>query len=543
MSFRMARLQKRKSGGWKARKGIPADVREEYFALYGLRREEIFAAPGTDSLSRAKAKLGEWLADIETRIATLRAKARGEAHDLSHREAHALAGQWYRWFIAQHEENPGEAHHWALNADLLVGWIMNETPDWDTKDQTTDHSSRSLQPEVREAIHPRLADEAKTAQFLASQGEVLTPEAMTAFLDCLLREFIAACDLLRRRAQGDYAPDPRPQSFPVFDRERSKASSGLTGMQLFTAYIPAADLAPGSVRRMGSVFRVLDAHLDGRSVDSVSEDEAQQWVASLVTKERSAFTVMNSYVAALRAVCAWAVKQRRITTNPFAKAGVKVPDSQKPKSRPPGRESKAYTDDEVKLILRSASAVEDTRPAGALRRWVPWLLAYTGARAGEIVQLRKQDVVTTDGIVALRLTREAGTIKTREDRTVPLHEHLVVQGFMDFVKRHSAGPLFYTADERAPVSADITKPKMTKAAQARDELGRWIRAIGVTHPEVSPTHGWRHTYKQRAARHGMLDRFSDAITGHAAETEGRNYGAPTLRDMAEALRRYPRYEV
>jgi integrase len=221
---------------------------------------------------------------------------------------------------------------------------------------------------------------------------------------------------------------------------------------------------------------------------------------------------------------------------------VKVPDNQKPKSRPPGRESKAFTDDEVRLILRGALAVEDTtHAAAALRRWVPWLLAYTGARAGEITQLRGQDVITRDGTVALRLTQEAGPIKNKEDRTVPLHEHVIDQGFLDYVKSKGKGPLFYDADGRAPMSAD--KPKVTRAAQARDELGRWIRSIGVSDLEVSPTHGWRHTFKQRAARYDMGERFSDSITGHAATTEGRNYGAPTLVDMANALRKFPRYEV
>jgi integrase len=244
-------------------------------------------------------------------------------------------------------------------------------------------------------------------------------------------------------------------------------------------------------------------------------------------------------------VCSWAVQQGLIKANPFTKASVKVPDAQKPKSRPPGRESKAFNDEEAKLILRSALAVQDTQSAsGALRRWGPWLLAYTGARAGEISQLRGQDVISRDGVVALRLTREAGRIKTREDRTVPLHEHIITQGFLDYVKSKGRGPLFYDdADERAPVLADNIKPKMTRAEQARDELGRWIRSIGVSDPEVSPTHGWRHTFKQRAARYDMGERFSDSITGHAASTEGRNYGAPTLLDMANALQRFPRYEV
>jgi hypothetical protein len=67
-----------------------------------------------------------------------------------------------------------------------------------------------------EDVHPRLADEAKTAQFLASQGEVLTPAAMELFLDCVLRRFLEATDLLKLslRAFGDYAPDQRLQMLP-----------------------------------------------------------------------------------------------------------------------------------------------------------------------------------------------------------------------------------------------------------------------------------------------------------------------------------------
>jgi hypothetical protein len=70
-----------------------------------------------------------------------------------------------------------------------------------------------------------------------------------------------------------------------------------------------------------------------------------------------------------------------------------------------------------------------------------------------------------------------------------------------------------------------------------------VRSIGVADKEASPTHGWRHTFKQIADRHGISDRVSDAITGHAPPTQGRAYGAPTLEDMANALKLFPRYKV
>jgi integrase len=67
--------------------------------------------------------------------------------------------------------------------------------------------------------------------------------------------------------------------------------------------------------------------------------------------------------------------------------------------------------------------------------------------------------------------------------------------------------------------------------------------LGITDPEVGPTHGWRHTFKQIAEREGISEKMSDAITGHAAATVGRSYGAPTVEDMAEALKKFPRYVV
>ena len=122
-----------------------------------------------------------------------------------------------------------------------------------------------------------------------------------------------------------------------------------------------------------------------------------------------------------------------------------------------------------------------------------------------------------------------------------MHEHLIAQGFLDFVNSKGKGPLFYYAEQEAP-TRDITNPKLSPAVRARSRLGEWVRSIGVADKEASPTHGWRHTFKQIADRHGISDRVSDAITGHAPPTEGRAYGGPTLEDMANALKLFPRYK-
>jgi hypothetical protein len=53
----------------------------------------------------------------------------------------------------------------------------------------------------------------------------------------------------------------------------------------------------------------------------------------------------------------------------------------------------------------------------------------------------------------------------------------------------------------------------------------------------------RHTFKQIADRSGISERMSDYITGHAHKSVGATYGAPMLEDMAEALKKFPRYVV
>jgi integrase len=207
------------------------------------------------------------------------------------------------------------------------------------------------------------------------------------------------------------------------------------------------------------------------------------------------------------------------------------------------RETDAFTTDEARTILQASLAITDTKsPFAAACRWVPWVCAYTGARAGEITQLRGVDIVKREGIDALRLTPEAGTIKTGVTRTIPIHEHLIAQGLLDFVRSRGDGPLFYNSQE-APRAGDPTNPRRPRAVKTRERLALWIRNVGIKDAEVRPNHAWRHTFKQLARRHGIADAVSDEITGHAPLTVGRGYGRPTLLDMAAALKKFPRYLV
>jgi len=294
--------------------------------------------------------------------------------------------------------------------------------------------------------------------------------------------------------------------------------------------------AASTIETWRYVFRAMEDKFAGRSAASITAKEAKDWIQSLVTEERSAGTVDKNWLTASNTVFGWAVEHELIERNPFAKVPLTVP--KKPKLR-----EKAFRPEEYRAILKAALDTSDiSSPLGAAKRWVPWLCAYTGARAGEITQLRKQDIVERNGIHALEITPEAGTVKDREARVVPLHQDLIDQGFLRFVADHADGPLFYNSDtsnkEGNPIA--VTKPR---AVQMRQRIAAWVRELGITDKGVQPNHAWRYTFKQIAARNDIEEAMRDYITGHAPATIGRSYTTPSLQDMAKAMGRFPRYEV
>jgi integrase len=319
----------------------------------------------------------------------------------------------------------------------------------------------------------------------------------------------------------------------------------LRASALFEAYIEDRRPAAGTVERWKVMFRTLDESQAFPSMLQGSDGAAaaQEWLDGLKGPGRAASTVRH-WLAALKRVFSWAKRKRLVEVNPFQDCVVEVP--RRIETREEGR---ALTDKEVQTILRAALQVPTgtkTPDWDACRRWVPFLCAYTGCRVGEATQLRACDVELREGPFGLyrvmKVTPAAGTVKGRKARTVPIHEHLVEQGFPEFVQaalaaRGPEGPLFHL-----PSKPD-RKGRKPPAGKARERLAGWIREIGVTDPDVSPNHGMRHHFKRRAARAGIEKRIRDAMCGHAPQNVGDQYEVPSVEDMAVAMRKFPRYPL
>ncbi|EKS29696.1 DUF6538 domain-containing protein [Afipia felis] len=486
-----------KTGTYLFRKRVPRHLQQ----LVGSR--EIKRSLGTKNPNEAKRLYLEAAEAVEREWTLLQAAPVA----LSHKEIIRLAGVAYGDIVGIHPDNPGPASVWKQ--------------------------------------HIRISEEARTKgkleQWVGPYVDALlvkeqiktTPECRREIIEETDHAIVQAARQRLKEAQGDYSPDPKANRFP---KQKSAEVGGVTITALFkswqTAHV-ADGLSPTTATKRKPIVKDFIAFLGHDDAARVTRNDATRWRDHLRQTRKpplSAKTVRDTYFAALRAIFARAVDDANLTENPFLGARVRLPKRTQERER-------GLSDAEAQLILTKASSAL-TNPGKAsghlvqARRWVPWLCAYTGARVGEIAQLRKEDVRQDGDIHYIRITPEAGTVKTKQYRDVPLHPHLIKQGFLLFVAKCPKGPLFYSRSALKKGEAPWTN--------VSGKLSKWARQdVGVTDPRVQPNHGWRHRFKTIGNDAGIGERVLDAICGHAPKTAGASYGDVTLRAKADGLAKFP----
>jgi integrase len=162
------------------------------------------------------------------------------------------------------------------------------------------------------------------------------------------------------------------------------------------------------------------------------------------------------------------------------------------------------------------------------------LLQHTGARIGEIAQLRRGDFQRHGGVITIGITAEAGTVKTAEsERTIPLAAHLI------------ADPWFSAWLAAVMGGGRRGDPAFTTlAGRARgpgDTAVQWFlgfrKAAGLPLGALHGSHRFRHWIRSALAAKSVGVETADAITGHAAQgSSGRvSYTTIPLSVMLDAL--------
>jgi integrase len=469
------------TGIWEVRKGVPLALR----AIVGVR--ELKRSLGTKDDGEARRLALPVIAEFEARIAAAREQHRGASASLAPSEVAAIVGEWYRAEAAKIDAAPGDPDRRDVEAEVV--------------------ESERIDPEDGGVI--ATADDREAADALLAARSI-APDAATRRLAA--RSIAnARMDLARRalqRALGRWSPDPAEAEFPTASAAKPKAAEPLTGEALLEAWAAEARPAPRTVEKYRGTFRRLARILGFDDVQRIAVDDVVRFKEARIAQGRDPGTVADDILNA-GAVLRWATKNRKVSANPFAEMAPKVN-----RRGPPRRVS--YDDDDARQILTAAQ-----REAGALR-WLPWLLCFTGARIGELAELRRCDVRNEGAvpILDIRPTEvRAGKNKTMQ-RMIPLHPAVIAEGFLDYV----AG---LPPDPAGPLFPSITASKNgARATNAQAEHGRWMRGtVGIKDPRKVPAHSWRHRMEDELRKVRALPEVQDAITGrHNPRNAGADYG-------------------
>ncbi|WP_423414855.1 phage integrase N-terminal SAM-like domain-containing protein [Hyphomicrobium sp. B1] len=503
--------------------------------------------------SRDKAEAGMRNAAVSAYLAKLYDKLRstGSPITLSHEEATMLAGHVYRAWSGGRAAEDVRGRLIAEHGVDLAANVQEGLPNmW----RSLEDSALAGQLEV-----VPLAD-----KLTGPQGVKIDRPSQEILAHANKVALGLAFGKQARNSAGDYSPDTDAARFPAPRAVNTKASqlaSSLTPDALFVAWQSNPEqkvrIAQSTVRAYHGVvtafaqFLAEKRHCKTSEIEcsTITKAEVRAFADERLEKGNGVTTVNDRYLAALKSIFGWAAERELLTANPAE--GVRLKGEKKGR-----RAEKVFTDEEAKALLSHATrykraSANEGRKTAAAKRWVPWLMAYTGTRVGEMAQLRKQDVRRKGERWAIRVTPDAGTVKTKDEWWIPLHHHLIEQGFVEFVNDAKAGHLFLDPNPKGyHPDAPFTRTRDPRGILGplralQNRLAEFAREV-VTRKTVDPNHGWRHTFKAKGRKPslGIHPVVLDAIQNHAPRTEGEDYGSGDLFDaMVEAVDKLPRYNV
>lgn len=340
------------------------------------------------------------------------------------------------------------------------------------------------------------------------------------------------------RDEGDFTGKPEhPLMANALPPEEPPEPVSLSG--LWEDYVKARTLAgfmKDGGKRARPVIVNLRKFLRHDDARRVTRKDLLAWRDHLMLT-LSAKTVNDIYLSTVRTLWKWAHENELLPEN--VAATVKQPKPKRVYSRERG-----YTDIEAISVLK-ASRTYSPKPdingkirehvtTTAAKKWAPIICAFSGARVSEILQLRKQDVRQEGDLWIIRITPDAGTIKSGGYRDVPLHKQIIQEGFLDYLEGAAPGPLFNSS----------TDPRKAARAAARqsERLAAWLHELDLVPDGLQPNYAWRHRFKTQTRELGLPERVADAIQGHAGKTASDNYGDVTLSAKARVIDQLPDYD-
>ncbi|WP_246689584.1 site-specific integrase [Methylobacterium sp. WL116] len=498
------------------RRAVPLELR----ALVGKREEKV--SLGTKDPVEAKRLHAIALVELEQRWAALRVGPRR----LSEREAHELAAPFYDHWLGLYRDEPSRQTFWRIElGDKL--WPPRRRG-WSQRADLGAALIRDVKESVesgQSAMEEWCLQEA-TAH-LKRRGLIVEDEDHFNLAKAIAAAVQRASLTLASYARGEFDRpifgSPVATNQAVVPAQTPATRPSVTLDELVTGWAAERNPTEKTLYEWKRVLRGFATFTGSDDAGLVTPENVIAWKNDLVAAGLTPKTINDAKLAPVRTILQWGVSNRQLPANPAAGITISV-------KKKAGQGIRSFTEAEALTILQAAAGEIDP-----VRRWIPWLCAYSGARLSEVCQLRVEDIQEIDGVPTMRFDAEAGSLKTfGSERTVPLHRALIAAGFIEFVRAQGMGPLF----------SSLKPDKFGKrGGNGTKILGRWVRGLGISDKRLSPSHSWRHRFKTLARNHALAPDIADAITGHSHRSIGDNYGDYPIMAMERELQKIPALNI
>jgi integrase len=470
------------------RRRIPARLRAAA-AASGHRGETVKISLGTADRKEAQKRLPDALARWNGRLEEWERLENAEA--LTPERVDAITDGWAAWVRAGGNLDTGGVSPKVFSSET-----------WERDPEAQMQMARRMRVHTDEAL--RLA------------GISATPETIGLLVDAMYEKVQLAYILAHGQAEARKPPPAFLPGLPSLEKAPERPALAVTLRGLFDAWQAVATVKPRTITETDYIVKMLERFLGHDDATMISRADLARWRDTMKAEGRTN-NGWNNRLSLLRQVLRFGVDEGKLPADPTDGLRLKKSRNQSPLP---------YSDDDAATILLAAR--KETRPS---LRWAHWVMAFTGMRAGEVLQLLGADVREEGGIWCIDINEHAAgkSVKTGQRRIVPVHHALIAEGFTAYAK---------TIAPDAPLFPDkLPDQHGNRGGRAWNVIGAWVREkVGITDPLKAPDHSWRHRVEDELRSVEVPEDGRDAILGHARRTMGKQYGV-----RGEALTRLHRY--
>jgi integrase len=442
----------KREGIYQLRIMIPKDLQEAYEG-----RTKVIESLGVSSSDEAKTKgvlkRGEWL----TQFSQKRLELNPHQVDMVTPELAAVLSQRVAARLLQVDQamrdDPGLAKQLlaavqsaapsklAIRRPAVPEWLKSPTDPLEGLPEELAEQLRRLNSSMSAHSAMQMATQRVAAVLPMAQAEgrklgiafdVKTPGALYALRECL-KAYRRAWQDIGKRDAGEVVDSPDLASLAEVEAAPRPGQPRYL-RDVFERWKGVKRRSADSVRaceRALVLFEERTGNTPVRELTRAQGDDFRSWLQTLGTSSKTA----HDRITWVKSLLVYAYRDLElIPRQPWE--GIDIEHATEKRRKP-------WTPEELKAffglpLFKSYELPKDFKAGKDAAYWIPLLGLYTGARVGELAQLRVADVEAGKEGAFLRITEEAEgqRVKTAAGhRRVPVHSQLVKLGFLDYFER------------------------------------------------------------------------------------------------------------